>query len=148
MLKQRMAAFRFVRFLPCSRFLRPGSRSAWLPLPPNKSRLQARPEGVDYTILCGEVASCTIELEETGKAANGKATTAWSSGTPRRDPRKFHDSTGNGGVNMFAYYKDGEEATARWTRRARARSTSTAGSGRTAARGGHDFATARSTTGW
>jgi hypothetical protein len=57
-----------------------------------------------------EVSNCTVELEETGKAANGKATTAWVVKDGRGNVlRKFHDTTGNGGVNMFAYYKDGEE---------------------------------------
>jgi Thioredoxin-like len=68
-------------------------------------------KGVEYTMpSSGEVATCTIELEETGKAATGKATTAWVVKDARGAIlRKFHDTLGAGGVNMYAYYKDGEE---------------------------------------
>src|SRR5262245_59601726 len=67
--------------------------------------------GIDIsTPTSAEAATCTIELENRQKLPNGKQATAWvvkdAKGTVLR---KFHDATGGGGVNMFAYYKDGEE---------------------------------------
>lgn len=61
------------------------------------------------TPAAGDVAFCSIELEKGAKVGD-KQPTAWvvkdAKGTVLR---KFHDTTGAGGVNMFAYYKDGEE---------------------------------------
>jgi hypothetical protein len=57
-----------------------------------------------------EATKCTVELEKGTAQANGKTPTAWvvkdGSG---RVLRKFHDTTGEGGVNIIAYYRDGEE---------------------------------------
>ncbi len=67
--------------------------------------------GVDVTTPTGaDIARCTIELEKGAMVANGKQATAWVVKDAKGAVvRKFHDTTGAGGVNMFAYYKDGEE---------------------------------------
>jgi len=57
-----------------------------------------------------EAGRCVVDLEKGKTQANGKTPTAWvvkdGSG---RILRKFHDTTGEGGVNIIAYYRDGEE---------------------------------------
>jgi hypothetical protein len=62
------------------------------------------------TPAAGEAATCTLDLEKFKALPGGKEPTAWvvkdAKGTVLR---KFHDTVGGGGVNMFAYYKDGEE---------------------------------------
>jgi thiol-disulfide isomerase/thioredoxin len=67
--------------------------------------------GVEITTpASGEVASCTIDLEKGQMLANGKQATAWVVKDAKGNIlRKFHDTTGAGGVNMFAYFRDGEE---------------------------------------
>lgn len=67
--------------------------------------------GVEITTpTSAEAATCTIELENRQKLPNGKQATAWVVKDAKGNVlRKFHDATGAGGVNMFAYYKDGEE---------------------------------------
>jgi Thioredoxin-like len=62
------------------------------------------------TPTSAEVASCTLKLEDGKSLADGKSTTAWVVRDAQgRIVRKFHDTTGGGGVNLFGYYKDGEE---------------------------------------
>lgn len=62
------------------------------------------------TPTTAEVATCTLELEKFTALANGKQPTAWVVKDAKGAVlRKFHDTVGAGGVNMFAYYKDGEE---------------------------------------
>ena len=57
-----------------------------------------------------EADKCTVELEKGKATADGKQPTAWvvkdASG---KVLRKFHDTTGAGGVNIIAYFRDGEE---------------------------------------
>jgi hypothetical protein len=73
---------------------------------------EVRQANVDVSVPTkAEIATCTIELETTGKTADGKATTAWVvKDAQGRILRKFHDTVGTGRINLFAYYKDGEEA--------------------------------------
>lgn len=68
--------------------------------------------GVEFTIPpSAEVPNCTVELEKGAVLANGKQATAWVLKDGKGNVlRKFHDTTGAGGVNMFSYYRDGEEA--------------------------------------
>src|SRR6476619_243445 len=57
-----------------------------------------------------EVASCTLKREDGKPLADGKTVTAWVvRDAAGRVVRKFHDTTGGGGVTLFSYYKDGEE---------------------------------------
>ena len=57
-----------------------------------------------------EVPQCTIELEKGKTLGDGKHATAWVVKDGQgRVLRKFHDTTGAGGVNIFAYFKDGDE---------------------------------------
>jgi hypothetical protein len=57
-----------------------------------------------------EASKCTVELEKGTALANGKTPTAWVvKDGAGRVLRKFHDTTGEGGVNIIAYYRDGEE---------------------------------------
>jgi hypothetical protein len=67
--------------------------------------------GVEVTVpLTGDVTGCTLELEKGQMLAGGKQATAWVVKDAKGVIlRKFHDTTGGGGVNMFAYYRDGEE---------------------------------------
>ena len=68
--------------------------------PALRSPLRRRPKSL----------TCTIELEEGKTLGDGKTATAWVVRDGQgRVLRKFHDTTGAGGVNIFAYYKDGEE---------------------------------------
>jgi thiol-disulfide isomerase/thioredoxin len=57
-----------------------------------------------------EAGKCVVELEKGKPTADGKQPTAWvvkdASG---KVLRKFHDTTGAGGVNIIAYFRDGEE---------------------------------------
>lgn len=59
-----------------------------------------------------EISSCTLSLEKFKALPNGNQPTAWVVKDGQgRVLRKFHDTIGapGGGVNMFAYYRDGEE---------------------------------------
>lgn len=68
-------------------------------------------KGVDVTTpTAGEVSTCTVDLEKGKPLPGDKVPTAWVvKDAAGRVVRKFHDTTGNGGVNAIAYYKDGEE---------------------------------------
>src|SRR4029077_12147333 len=93
--EQRMAAFRFGFRLLAVLTLLGGLAPLSLAEVTAPVILGYKPaqNGVDYTMpSAGEIASCTIELEETGKAANAKATTAWVVKDGRGAIlRKFHD---------------------------------------------------------
>lgn len=63
------------------------------------------------TPTAGELATCSIELEKGKVLPGGKQATAWVVKDAKGNVlRKFHDANGVGGVNMYAYYRDGEEA--------------------------------------
>jgi len=63
------------------------------------------------TPTTGEMAGCAIELEKGKMLPSGKQATAWVVKDGKGNVlRKFHDTTGVGGVNMYAYFRDGEEA--------------------------------------
>ncbi|HEX3152802.1 MAG TPA: thioredoxin-like domain-containing protein [Gemmataceae bacterium] len=66
---------------------------------------------VDVTIpAAAEVSTCTVKLEYLKKLPDGKQPTAWVvKDSGGKILRKFYDSTGTGGVNSIAYYRDGEE---------------------------------------
>jgi hypothetical protein len=58
-----------------------------------------------------EQSACKVELEQGRKLANGKQATAWVLKDGQgRTLRKFHDTTGTNQVNVWSYYRDGEEA--------------------------------------
>lgn len=58
-----------------------------------------------------EQSACTVTLEQGRKLANGKQATAWVLKDGQgRVLRKFHDTTGTNQVNVWSYYRDGEEA--------------------------------------
>ncbi|HJZ89285.1 MAG TPA: thioredoxin-like domain-containing protein [Gemmataceae bacterium] len=67
--------------------------------------------GIDIsTPAKADRAACTVELEKVRDLPNGKQATAWVLKDGQgKVLRKFHDTTGGGGVNEYAYYKDGEE---------------------------------------
>lgn len=71
--------------------------------PTQKTVEVTTPAAADHT-------ACTVELEKGKALPDGKQPTAWvvkdASG---RILRKFHDTTGGGGVNIIAYFRDGEE---------------------------------------
>jgi len=57
-----------------------------------------------------EAGKCTVELEKGKPTADGKQPTAWVvKDGAGKVLRKFHDTTGAGGVNIIAYFRDGEE---------------------------------------
>jgi hypothetical protein len=68
--------------------------------------------GIDITTpTAAETAACTVELETIKTLAGGKKHTAWVLKDGQgRVLRKFHDTTGANTVDLYAYYKDGEEA--------------------------------------
>jgi len=74
-------------------------------------RFKPTQRDVDITTpTTGELASCTLKLEDGKALADGKTVTAWVVRDAQgRVVRKFHDTTGGGGVNLFSYYRDGEE---------------------------------------
>jgi hypothetical protein len=67
--------------------------------------------GIDIsTPAKADRAACTVDLEKVRDLPNGKQATAWVLKDGQgRVLRKFHDTIGAGGVNEYAYYKDGEE---------------------------------------
>jgi hypothetical protein len=57
-----------------------------------------------------EIKGCTKELETGKPLPGGKAPTAWVvKDAHGKVLRKFHDTTGGGGVNVISFYRDGEE---------------------------------------
>jgi Thioredoxin-like len=57
-----------------------------------------------------QIGACKIELEEGKALPGGKKPTAWVLKDGQgRVLRKFHDTTGDRGTNVIAYYRDGEE---------------------------------------
>src|SRR5262245_8758244 len=74
-------------------------------------RFKPTQKDVDITTpTSAEVTSCTLKLEDGKSLGDGKTANAWvARDASGRVLRKFHDTTGVGGVNLFAYYKDGEE---------------------------------------
>jgi len=67
--------------------------------------------GVEVTTpAAADADKCVVELEKGKALPDGKQPTAWvvkdASG---KVLRKFHDTTGAGGVNIIAYFRDGEE---------------------------------------
>src|SRR5262245_38143914 len=110
-----MAQFRFGFRLLGTLTLLGGLASAALAAPPPKAEtlLEYSPRlpGIEVTTpSAAERAACTVELEKGRDLANGKQATAWVLKDGQgRVLRKFHDTTGAGGVNEYAFYKDGEE---------------------------------------
>ena len=68
--------------------------------------------GVEVTTpTAAETSACTVDLEKGRKFAGDKQATAWVLKDGQgKILRKFHDTTGEGAVNVWAYYRDGEEA--------------------------------------
>ena len=57
-----------------------------------------------------EAGKCVVELEKGKQLGGGKNATAWVvKDSAGKVLRKFHDTTGAGGVNIIAYFRDGEE---------------------------------------
>lgn len=57
-----------------------------------------------------ELTACKVELESGKALANGKNPTAWVLKDGQgRILRKFHDTNGEGQVNRWSYYRDGQE---------------------------------------
>ncbi|MBO0697032.1 MAG: TlpA family protein disulfide reductase, partial [Zavarzinella sp.] len=108
-----MAKFRFGFALPAVVTLLAGLGSAAAGDPPPVSTMLAyKPHqpGIDIsTPTESETAACKVELEPGRKTGNKQATAWVLKDGQGRVLRKFHDTTGDGPVNMFAYYKDGEE---------------------------------------
>ena len=74
-------------------------------------QFKPRLTGIDIsTPTAAQTASCTVELQTIKTLADGKKHTAWVLKDGQgRVLRKFHDSTGANSVDVYAYYKDGEE---------------------------------------
>jgi hypothetical protein len=68
-------------------------------------------KGVEVTTpAAAEADKCAVELEKGKALPDGKQPTAWVvKDSQGRILRKFHDTTGAGGVNIIAYFRDGEE---------------------------------------
>jgi Thioredoxin-like len=82
------------------------------PPPTAETLLKYRPaqKGVEITEP-PDASGCVVELEKGKALAGGRQPTAWVLKDGQgRVLRKFHDTVGAGGVNMYAYYRDGEEA--------------------------------------
>jgi hypothetical protein len=108
-----MAKFRIGFGLPAVLTLLAGLGSVAAADPPPVSTMLAykpHQSGIDITTPTeAEMAACKVELEP-GRKVGQKQATAWVLKDGQgRVLRKFHDTTGDGPVNMFAYYKDGEE---------------------------------------
>lgn len=92
-----------------------GLAQVGLAAPPTVEQILAykpKQTGVEVsTPTAAEAAACTVELEKGKALAGGKQATAWVLKDGQgRVVRKFHDTTGVNAVDMYAYFKDGEEA--------------------------------------
>ncbi len=104
-----MGKFHFGTRVLAALVLLGGSSLAFAAPPPSVDLIlsyKPKQPGIDISIpTAAETTACTVELEK-GKGA----ATAWVlKDGQARILRKFHDTTGKGGVNMFAYFRDGEE---------------------------------------
>ena len=109
-----MNRFRFgFRFLAALTFLA-GLAGTSLAAPPTaETLLQYKPRQIAdvSTPTPAEITACTVELEKGKQLASGKTPTAWVLKDGQgRVLRKFHDTNGEGSVNRWSYFRDGQEA--------------------------------------
>lgn len=108
-----MGKFRFGFRLLAALTLLTGLANAGLAADPTAGQLLGyKPaQKVDVTVPAAtEASTCTVELEKLKALPNGNQPTAWVVKDHQgKILRKFHDTTGTGGVNIIAYFRDGEE---------------------------------------
>jgi hypothetical protein len=105
-----MGKFRFGFRLLAALTLLAGLANAGLAADPTAATLLAYQPKQKVEVSAEDAARCKVELEKGKVLPNGKTPTAWVvKDSQGRVLRKFHDSTGDNGVNIIAYFRDGEE---------------------------------------
>jgi thiol-disulfide isomerase/thioredoxin len=108
-----MGKFRFGFRLLATLTLLAGLAKAGLAADPTAGQLLGyKPaQKVEVTVpATTEASACVVELEKFKALPDGKQPTAWVvKDSQGKILRKFHDTTGTGGVNIIAYFRDGEE---------------------------------------
>jgi hypothetical protein len=78
--------------------------------PPTAAQLLGYKPAQKVEVSAEDAARCKVELEKGKALPDGKTPTAWVVKDGQgRVLRKFHDTMGQGGVNIIAYFRDGEE---------------------------------------
>ena len=106
-----MGKFRFGFRLLAALTLLAGLANAGLAAdPPTATQLLGYKPAQKVEVSAEDAIRCKVELEKGKQLPDGKVPTAWVVKDGQgRVLRKFHDTTGQGGVNIIAYFRDGEE---------------------------------------
>src|SRR5688572_21831964 len=99
-----MGKFRFGFRLLAALTLLAGLANAGLAADPTPAQLLGYKPAQKVEVSAEDAARCKVELEKGKQLPDGKVPTAWVvKDSQGRILRKFHDTTGQGGVNIIAY---------------------------------------------
>lgn len=81
------------------------------PAPNQMIQFKPRQPGIAISTPAeGDLTNCKVELVQGGKVANNKQASGWLLKDPQGRPlRRFFDSNGDGQVDVWSYYLNGEE---------------------------------------